>query len=237
MYALSDDEAGSNVDAVILCGGRGRRLGALTKYRPKPLIPIIGKPLIIWVIEQLMSLHIRRLIFVVNYLQSSIEKTVQDYIFNIINPPEIIWVQQAYKESEGAVLSGVLAATSSQIIVRCSDDLLSDKIVKGLLSANGVGGIMTRFVTSSPLLRPICQNERIIGGSLDDILPIMTYNLCLDSNVLRQWCQDAVKFAQPMVNLIYQYLEREIYVIDGADSIGINTVADIQLAKKWLQET
>lgn len=33
--------------AVILCGGRGRRLNESTEYIPKPLVEIAGKP-ILW---------------------------------------------------------------------------------------------------------------------------------------------------------------------------------------------
>ena len=37
-------KSNSNLDLVILCGGRGSRLGGLTKKIPKPMIKILGKP-------------------------------------------------------------------------------------------------------------------------------------------------------------------------------------------------
>ncbi len=42
-----------NVDAVVLAGGFGTRLRPLTWDTPKPLVPILGKPLIEWVIRSL----------------------------------------------------------------------------------------------------------------------------------------------------------------------------------------
>ena len=43
--------------AVILCGGRGTRLGSITKKIPKSLVEIKGKP-IIWYILRILKLVI-----------------------------------------------------------------------------------------------------------------------------------------------------------------------------------
>ena len=40
--------------AVILCGGKGTRMREETEYRPKPLVPIGGKP-ILWHIMKIYS--------------------------------------------------------------------------------------------------------------------------------------------------------------------------------------
>ncbi len=42
-----------NVDAVVLAGGFGTRLRPLTWDTPKPLVPILGRPLLEWVIRSL----------------------------------------------------------------------------------------------------------------------------------------------------------------------------------------
>ena len=41
--------------AVILAGGVGKRLRPLTEYRPKPLIPVAGKPCIDYVMRSLVK--------------------------------------------------------------------------------------------------------------------------------------------------------------------------------------
>lgn len=40
-------------DSVVLAAGRGRRLGKLTEHRPKPMLHVLGKPLLQWQVEYL----------------------------------------------------------------------------------------------------------------------------------------------------------------------------------------
>ena len=43
--------------AVILCAGYGTRMYPLTKNRPKPLLPVGGKPALDYLIDEIMSLQ------------------------------------------------------------------------------------------------------------------------------------------------------------------------------------
>jgi len=47
----------SNMDAVVMCGGKGERMGYLTKETPKPLLEVNGKPILDYTIEKLMDAH------------------------------------------------------------------------------------------------------------------------------------------------------------------------------------
>jgi len=58
--------------AVILAGGMGTRLGALTLETPKPLLPIGGQPFLDYVVWNLRRFGINRLLFSVGYLSESI---------------------------------------------------------------------------------------------------------------------------------------------------------------------
>lgn len=58
--------------AVILAGGKGTRLGELTKEIPKPMLPISGKPLLEYQIEWLKSYNINDIWITVNHLKESI---------------------------------------------------------------------------------------------------------------------------------------------------------------------
>lgn len=56
--------------AVILAAGKGERLGGLTKMLPKPLIPVAGKPVIVYQIELLASAEITDIYILTDYLES-----------------------------------------------------------------------------------------------------------------------------------------------------------------------
>jgi NDP-sugar pyrophosphorylase family protein len=63
---------GVDVKAAILAGGFGKRLRPLTDDRPKPLIDIAGKPIILWQIEWLKKHGIRDLVVLVGYKRNMI---------------------------------------------------------------------------------------------------------------------------------------------------------------------
>lgn len=63
---------------LILAGGKGRRLGALTENLPKPMLPIAGKPMIEHLIIRLVESKFRDIYISVNYLGDKIEKYFGD---------------------------------------------------------------------------------------------------------------------------------------------------------------
>ncbi len=56
--------------AAILAGGYGKRLRPLTSDRPKPLIEVAGKPIIVWQIEWLKKHGITEIVVLAGYLYS-----------------------------------------------------------------------------------------------------------------------------------------------------------------------
>ncbi len=65
--------------AVIMAGGKGTRLAALTKDEiPKPMIPLEGKPLLEWQIEALRINGITEIVMVVGYLGQKIQEYFED---------------------------------------------------------------------------------------------------------------------------------------------------------------
>jgi mannose-1-phosphate guanylyltransferase len=54
------------MDAIILAGGYGTRLRPLTYTRPKPLLPVAGRPMVEWVLDRLPP-EVRRVIVAVNW--------------------------------------------------------------------------------------------------------------------------------------------------------------------------
>ena len=67
------------MQAVIMAGGKGTRLAALTKDEiPKPMVPVAGKPLLLWQVERLKENGITDLIMVIGHLGNKIKEYFGD---------------------------------------------------------------------------------------------------------------------------------------------------------------
>ncbi len=64
--------------AVIMAGGKGSRLGELTKIIPKPMLKVAGRPILERLVLHLVGCGIRRIFISTNYLASVIEDHFQD---------------------------------------------------------------------------------------------------------------------------------------------------------------
>lgn len=62
------------VDAVLMAGGKGERLRPMTLSCPKPLLPVGGRPIIDYNIENLLKNGIEHIHVTVNYLHEQIEE-------------------------------------------------------------------------------------------------------------------------------------------------------------------
>jgi glucose-1-phosphate cytidylyltransferase len=65
--------------AVILCGGRGSRLGSVTDKIPKPLVEVRGNPIIWYTFLNLYHHGFREFIFPLGYRGDMIQKYVQQH--------------------------------------------------------------------------------------------------------------------------------------------------------------
>ncbi|MFA5771600.1 MAG: NDP-sugar synthase [Thermoplasmata archaeon] len=64
--------------AVILAGGEGTRLKPITDKRPKPLVPIAGKPCIDYVIQSLVKAGFKEIIITTGYLSDTLIQNIGD---------------------------------------------------------------------------------------------------------------------------------------------------------------
>lgn len=64
--------------AMILAAGRGERMRPLTDLLPKPMLPVGGKPLIVWHLERLAAVGIRDIVINHAWLGHEIERALGD---------------------------------------------------------------------------------------------------------------------------------------------------------------
>jgi len=53
--------------AIIPVAGVGTRLRPLTYTQPKPLIPVAGKPIVSFIIDQLLEVGVEEFVFIIGY--------------------------------------------------------------------------------------------------------------------------------------------------------------------------
>ncbi|MEW2402224.1 sugar phosphate nucleotidyltransferase [Streptomyces sp. NPDC046862] len=58
---------------VVLAAGRGTRLGGITATVPKPLVPVLNRPLVAWIVEDLAASDITQVVFNLHHLAPAME--------------------------------------------------------------------------------------------------------------------------------------------------------------------
>jgi NDP-sugar pyrophosphorylase family protein len=80
LHTLSDVVGSARLPnvAVVMAGGRGTRLGDLTKDTPKPLMTVAGRSILEWIVLGLVGDGVREIYVSVNYLADQIEEHLGD---------------------------------------------------------------------------------------------------------------------------------------------------------------
>jgi len=68
----------SDITAVILCGGKGERLRPFTEHLPKPLVPLNGRPILLYLLEYLARSGVGRFVLCTGYKAECIDQFVRD---------------------------------------------------------------------------------------------------------------------------------------------------------------
>jgi len=118
--------------AVIPVAGAGTNLRPLTYTQPKPLIPVAGKTIISFIIDQLVEAGVNDFVFIIGYLgekiKNFIEKNYPDLNMEFVNQEEriglghAIWTaRDVLKDSEGIFI--VLGDTIFEVDLKTMIDI------------------------------------------------------------------------------------------------------------------
>ncbi|MEI8096485.1 MAG: nucleotidyltransferase family protein [Candidatus Moraniibacteriota bacterium] len=108
------------MQVVILAAGRGVRMGGLTEHTPKPMLPILGKPLLEWKLATLPE-SIDEVIVTIGYLGDQIEK----YFGKEWNGKKMHYVYHEKLDGTGGAIDIVhkKGLLSFPVLVMMGDDL------------------------------------------------------------------------------------------------------------------
>ena len=79
-------------EAMIFAAGFGKRMLPITKTIPKPLVRVKNKPLIYYIIDELLNLKFKNIVVNTHYLQEKLNNSLKKYFptVRIINEKEIL---------------------------------------------------------------------------------------------------------------------------------------------------
>lgn len=116
------------MQAVILAAGRGIRMKELTDGCPKPMIPVLGKPILAWKIEMLPK-SIDEVILIIGYLGESI----REYFGDEWQGRRIRYVEQAELNGTAGATALVKPLLTGPVLVMNGDDLYAQADLERLI--------------------------------------------------------------------------------------------------------
>ena len=128
--------------AMILSGGRGKRLRPLTDTIPKPLIKINGTPLIVWSINYLKKFGITDIILCTGYRSKQIEEYLNKN--NNLNCKIDYSVEKEALGTGGAIKKAIKKISNKSFIVINGDIITNIDLKKIQTKPNSIAAIQLR---------------------------------------------------------------------------------------------
>ena len=133
--------------AVVLAGGQGTRLKPLTERRPKPLIPVAGRPCIDYILRSLVSAKIRQIVITTGYMSDKLIQSIGD---GMQYDASILY---SFEERPAGTAGAVKRAghfVDQETFVVASGDVLADVDIAALVAHHKkAGALATIALTES----------------------------------------------------------------------------------------
>jgi len=126
---------GAHLEAVVLAAGPGKRFMNLTKYIPKPLLPVANKPIIERLLRNLKSAGVESVIIVVGHLGHKVIKKVN--MLKGLNLKVRFVKAKNYLKGPIFSFSSVIDEISEKnFILASADSIISSNTIRNLIETN-----------------------------------------------------------------------------------------------------
>lgn len=146
--------------AMVLAAGLGKRMRPLTATRPKPLVPVAGKPLLDHALDRLKAAGVKRAVVNVHYLADALEAHLKRRVQGI----EIIVSDEREQllETGGGLVKALPLIDEDPFLVVNSDNLWIDGPADSIraLAARWNDAEMDALLLLVPLARANCHTGR-----------------------------------------------------------------------------
>lgn len=147
---MSHDE----IDCVILCGGRGSRLGSLTDATPKPLLEVGGVPFLLKVLRRLQQEGFRRFFLAACYLAEQFEAFAGKHRGEF---GELILIPEKNPLGTGGALKQAAVRVASNPFVALNGDSWVVQPLAPILAQHRE--------RKSPFTMAVVPSDQVIGGA------------------------------------------------------------------------
>jgi mannose-1-phosphate guanylyltransferase len=124
------------VKAVVLVGGEGTRLRPLTETVPKPLLPLVDRPILDHVLDHLVAHGVREVIMSSPYL----EDTFHPFIEARGGDPRITWITEREPLGTGGAVVSALDHLDGDAFFALNGDILTDLDLTAMLESHRARG-------------------------------------------------------------------------------------------------
>jgi MurNAc alpha-1-phosphate uridylyltransferase len=146
---------------LIFAAGFGTRMRELTSSTPKPLINVLGKPILYYVLDSIVSHGFKRIFINSHYLHEQIEDAVKYYVSNNINCPKITILHEPEILDTGGTVKHNLDLFDSEYIFTHNSDIILKSDTDFLLKWK-VGGIQRLWIFFFYFTRPKKQLDILV---------------------------------------------------------------------------
>jgi len=122
------------MQAVILAGGRGTRMGDITKETPKPLLKVADKSLIAHKLDRLPP-EVDEIILVVSYLKDQFVTTFGNHYESASGKKHIVYVDQGEPQGTGHALWQARPLLRGTFLVMMGDDIYGKEAISAIINA------------------------------------------------------------------------------------------------------
>lgn len=161
--------------ALILAGGKGRRLMPLTEHCPKPLLPVAGVPLLFLILQDLRKQGITRIGVLACYGEEQLRKALEEER-SALSGLELRVIGEERPMGSAGCLWGAQEMTGERFFVVCGD-VYGKRDYRGMLSFHlEKGAFASLFLTK--VSRPVEYGlvRTAVDGRIDSFLEKPTWS-------------------------------------------------------------
>ncbi len=199
-------------DVMVLCGGRGTRLGRLTDVTPKPLLPVGRWPFLFHLLRQLQQEGFRQFILSAHYLADQFEIFARTYERTF--PGIVVVIEPAPLGTGGALRHVAERVRSTVFVVLNGDSWVSQPVTPVLKQHAAAWRALTMVVVDASQVeggavkKGLCRlgpTGELLGFTTPEAAHAGWVNAgmyVLDREMVRSWPAGSYSFEQELPKLV-----------------------------------